>query len=99
LAGDRHQNMEIGSQRSGQKTAFVDARSAQGPQETGSNLHTRMFGQPRSALLLGWHRQCQVGWHRTSRLAQEVGVEDKGIEVVFYGTDEGEQTVREIPMT
>jgi DMSO/TMAO reductase YedYZ molybdopterin-dependent catalytic subunit len=31
-------------------------------------------------------------------LLKEAGVEDNGIEVVFYGTDEGEQTVREITM-
>ena len=31
-------------------------------------------------------------------LLKEAGVQDKGIEVVFYGTDQGEQTVREIPM-
>jgi len=39
-------------------------------------------------------------WGGTSlaTLLKEAGVQDKGIEVVFYGTDEGEQTVREIAM-
>lgn len=31
-------------------------------------------------------------------LLKEAGVLDKGIEVVFWGSDEGEETVREIPM-
>lgn len=39
-------------------------------------------------------------WGGTSLadLLKEASVQDKGIEVVFYGTDQGEQTVREIAM-
>jgi len=39
-------------------------------------------------------------WGGTSlaALLKEAGVQDNGIEVVFWGSDEGEETVREIPM-